>query len=156
MQHNLTISDLSGIATITRKGGVSLLSTGEVSTFKPFEALMSSGYDLKMGIKVSEGKTHSAFKKNQKAGNNILVNHSTLLKRINPLMFLGNCSQHTIQEVTGKKVEWKGGKPKYPALTVEEEMWCNCADWAYSSFGTLRNVVCTISLNNGQTLTKTF
>jgi hypothetical protein len=168
--NTLSISDLSGIATITRKGGVSLLSTGEVSTFRPFEALMD-GFDLRMGIKVSEKKYEKAaripwkiatsylqdtFRLRKQRTDQILVNHSTLLKRINPLMFLGNCSQHTIQEVTGKKVEWKGGKPKYPALTVEEEMWCNCADWAYSLFGTLRNVVCTISLNNGQTLTKQF
>lgn len=154
MQHNLNLSELSGLCTITKKAGVSLLSTGEVSMYRPFEELMSKDFDLRMGIKVSEKAYDKAARK--QSNNNVIVNHSTLLKRINPFVFLGNCSQHTIAEVTGKKVEWKSGKPKYPALTVEEEMWCNIADWAYSSFGTLRNVSVTVNLNSGIQLQKSF
>ena len=170
MINQLIISDLNGIATITRTGGDSQLSIGEYATFRPFEALMSSGYDLKMGIKVSNKQYDKAARNGwemldgneihvqdrKQRSNKILVNHSTLLKHINPMMFMSNSSQHTIEEVTGKKVNWKSGKPVYPNLTVEEDMWCCCADWAYNKFGTLKGVSVVVSLNNGVQLTKQF
>ena len=154
MQPTINISDLSGIATITRTGGVSLLCTGELSTFRPFEALMS-GFDLRMGIKCSQLDYNKAARKNNTKP--ILVNKSTLLKHISPMMFMGLCSQHTVAEVTGKKPTYKaGGKMQYPNLSVEEELWCNAADWAYNAFGTLHGVSVVVSLNNGVKLVKQY
>lgn len=154
MNINLKIHDLSGIITITRRGMNSPLRMGEVSTHRPFEALMSSGFDLRMGIKVSEKAYEKAARK--QSNNKFLVNHKTLLKHIHPNMFGGNLSAHTIAEVTGKKATWKNGKQIAPVLTVEEELFCNIAEWAYSSLGTLKGVQVTVSLNNGVTLKKVF
>ena len=171
MQPTINISDLSGIATITRTGGVSLLCTGELSTFRPFEALMS-GFDLRMGIKCSQLDYNKAARNSfdviskdgrvrtfgrKQRSNQILVNKSTLLKHINPMMFMGLCSQHTVAEVTGKKPTYKaGGKMQYSNLSVEEELWCNAADWAYNAFGTLHGVSVVVSLNNGVKLVKQY
>ncbi len=153
MNIQLLSSDLSGICVITRKGGASLLCTGDPATHRPFEALMSGDFNLKMGIPVSEAAYNKAARK--QSNNSGIVNHVTLLKKLQPGMF-GNCSSHTIEEVTGKKVTWKNNKPVYPQLTVEEEMWCNIVEWAYSSLGTTRNVSVTVSLNNGVILKKNF
>lgn len=71
-------------------------------------------------------------------------------------MFTSLPSNHTVTEVTGKKAEWKGGKPVYPQLSVEEQMFCIIGDWAHSMFGTLKNVSVTVSLNNGMNYSKKF
>ena len=153
MNKQLFVGDLNGICTISRSGASSLLCTGDPATHRPFEALMSGDFNLKMGIPVSEAAYNKAARK--QSNNSGIVNHVTLLKKLQPGMF-GNCSSHTIEEVTGKKVTWKNNKPVYPQLTVEEEMWCNIAEWAYSSLGTTRNVSVTVSLNNGVILKKNF
>jgi len=152
----LQISDLNGIATITRTGGDSLLSVGENANQTPFSAL-ANGFDLRMGIKVSE-KQYDKAARNQ-SNNQTIINRSTLLKKINPSMF-GSHSNSSVTEITGKKGEYKiiKGQKRFipPVLTVEEEIWCSIADWAYSSFGTLRGVTCLISLQNGEKMFKKF
>jgi len=154
MQNQLLISDLSGIATITRIGGDSLLRTGDSATHRPFEDLMSKDFDLRMGIKCSQADYDKAARKQK--NNRFIVNKKTLLKHINPSMFGTSCSDHTITEVTGKKPTWKNGKRIPILLSVEEELFCNIAEWAYNCFGTLRGVSVVVSLNNGQRLTKQF
>lgn len=154
MQINLRILDLSGICVITRTGGDSLLCMGDLATHRPFEELMSKDYDLRMGIKCSEKAYDKAARK--QSNNKVMVNHKTLLKHLNPGMFTGNLSAHTVAEVTGKKATWKNGKQISPQLTVEEELYCHIAEWAYSSLGTLRGVSVTVSLNNGVTFKKVF
>lgn len=153
MQNQLLVGDLNGICTITQSGASSLLRTGEVSTFRPFEALMSD-FNLRMGIKCSQANYDKASRK--QSNNKFLVNKKTLLKHIHPAMFGASCSDHTITEVTGKKAVWKNGKRVPILLSVEEELFCNIAEWAYNCFGTLKGVSVVVSLNNGLRLTKQF
>lgn len=153
MQQQLLVGDLNGIITITQAGALSQIRFGEVSTHRPFEALMN-GFDLRMGIKCSQANYDKAARKQK--NNRFIVNKKTLLKHIHPGMFGTSCSDHTITEVTGKKPTWKNGKRVPILLSVEEELFCNIAEWAYSCFGTLKGVSVVVSLNNGQRLTKQF
>lgn len=153
MNLNLKISELEGICTLSTTAGNSLLCTGDSATFRPFEALMN-GFDLRMGIKCSQANYDKAARKQK--NNRFIVNKKTLLKHIHPGMFGTSCSDHTITEVTGKKPTWKNGKRVPILLSVEEELFCNIAEWAYSCFGTLKGVSVVVSLNNGQRLTKQF
>jgi hypothetical protein len=154
MINTLNIRDLEGLVSITRKGANSQIRFGEVATFRPFEAPLSGDFNSRMKINVSELNYKKAARKQD--NNSTMVNSTTLLKHINPMMFLSSGNNSTVEEITGKKVEWKGGKPKYPATTIEEDLWINIAEWAYSSFGTLRGVSCLVSLQNGEKLFKKF
>lgn len=159
MENTILIGDLSGIATLTQKGADSLLRTGELATFRPFAKANGDTFELydfmrSFGIPVSGRKIDKVYEREFKNGE--IKNQRTVLKHIIPAMFLQSASTASVAEVIGKKPEWKNGKQIPVILSLEEEVWCIIADWAYSSFGTLKNVSCTISLQNGVKLHKQF
>ena len=163
--HNFTkILDLHGICTITRTGGDSPLSVGDYAVERPFTKVDGSPFKLSeflitFGIKVSDAKFDKAARK--QSNNQVLVGSKTLLKHINPDMFHSPLPTRTVEEVTGQKGKWvtgKSGKGKmvYPAMTEEQQVWCQCAEWAHDSFGTLNGITVTISTVTGWVFTKKF
>lgn len=156
--HNFTqISDLNGIATITKTGGDSPLCVGDLATERPFDAFSNISI-VGLGIKVSDAKYNKA--KRKQSNNEIMVTSKTLLKRITPDMFHSPLSTRTVEEITGQKGKWIKGKGKgkmvYPSMTDEQQCWCQCAEWAHDYFGTLKGVSVTISTSTGWVFTKQF
>ena len=156
--NNVQFSDrlnLDGIATITRNGGVSQLRTGESAKFRPFEAFNNLNLGQVKLPTVSDQKLAGIIRRQKNKNESTILLQSTLLKKIHPGMF-SEVSASTLKEVTGKSMIYKGGKHFMPPVTQEELLWCCVADWAYSTFGTIHNVSCVVSLNSGQKLTKQF
>ena len=153
MNNNINISDLEGIAILQQIGGDTLLCTGELAQETVF-ADFAKASPVGLGIKVSNAKFQKAVNKQHKTSNCRF--EKQLVKVVNPEMFSGHLSGKTIMEITGKKSIYKNGKIIPPMLTVEEILFCNCAEWALSSFFTLKNVSVVIHLNNGETFFKKF
>lgn len=162
MNNTIKISDLDGILTITKIGGDSLLSVGELAQESVFEALS------KISI-VGLGKPTSQKQYDKAARNSYYVGkeqydrkqnanlrckmEKTLLKNVKPNMF-GDVSLKTIKEVTGKVPIRTKKATIPPQLTVEELVACSVAEWAYSSFGTLKGVSFLLSLTNNKIFKK--
>jgi len=143
MINNIKISDLDGILTISQKGGDSLLSVGEFAQ-EQFDTLASYKQDKR--FKLSNKKiqnTRALFPRNER----------TLLKNVKPYMF-GDVSLKTIKEVTGKVPVRTSKHTIPPQLTVEETVACTVAEWAYSSFGTLKGVSFLLSLQHDKIFKK--
>jgi len=162
MNNNIKISDLDGILTISQKGGDSLLSVGELSQEPMFDALSKISI-VGLGKPVSQKQYDKAARlpyyigKEQYDRKARTALHckmeKTLLKNVKPYMF-GDVSLKTIKEITGKVPVRTSKHTIPPQLTVEETVACVVAEWAYSSFGTLKGVSFLLSLQHDKIFKK--
>jgi len=137
MNSNNKISDLSGLVTLTFKGGDSPLCVGEVTTHKPFEAL--KGFERGMGIPVSDKKLDGIIRRQNKR-NDFTSSTLTLLKNVNNDSFNTKLTPQVVEFVTGKKSVWKGKSNELPKLTFVEIVQCTMAEYALDKFHTLNGL----------------
>ena len=147
------ISDLSGLCTLTFKGGNSPLSVGEVATHQPFQAL--KGFERGMGIPVSDKKLDGICWRKRD------VNHTqkftsttvTLLKNVNNDTFQTKLTPQVVEFITGKKSVWKNKGYELPKLSLEEIVVCTLAEFALDKFHTLNGLELKCSFYEGGEVT---
>lgn len=147
------ISDLSGLAILTFKGGDSPLCVGEVATFKPFQGLQ--GESLKgIGIPVSDSKFDGvAWRKRDTSKQKFYQSVTSLVKNVDQSTFETKLSPDVVQFITGKK-SVKGPKGFIlPKLTLEETIICTLAEYALDKFHTLNDVELKCSFYQGGEIT---
>lgn len=161
MNKNLTIGDLCGICTITRKGAYSQLIVGDPAVQRPFSAF--EGMDLQemqrtmKVVKVSDKKLKGVVLRQKQSNQKNIILQNILLKRIEESIFFNQPSESSIKEVTGlKPIKWVKGKAIFQPLTTMQLLLCTMADFAYMQFGTTWGVSVQVSLNNGEVIRHKF
>lgn len=151
MKNSNKISDLSGIATLTVKGGYSPLRMGEIAMDKPFDLFFNQNINEMKFINVSDEKLDGIIRRQGRK--KPICNPGTvvksLVKHINVDM-LYQPNLRTVKEVTGKEpIRTKEGKVLPPVLTLEANMFCCSVEWAMQSFGNLPNLHINIQTSAG-------
>lgn len=160
------ISDLSGLCTLTFKGGNSPLSVGEVATHQPFQAL--KGFERGMGIPVSDKKLDGIIKRQEAFSKAKRMTHYsklkvyslreeqqfhsttvTLLKNVTSDTFQTKLTPQVVEFITGKKSVWKNKGYELPKLSLEEIVVCTLAEFALDKFHTLNGLELKCSFYEG-------
>jgi hypothetical protein len=141
------ITDLSGFALLTFKGGDSPLCVGEVASHKPFEALQ--GFERGMGIPVSDKKLDGIFWRRANRTQKFTSATVTLLKNVNNDTFQTKLTPQVVEFITGKKSVWKNKGYELPKLTTEQIIICTLAEFALDKFHTLNGIEIKCSFYQG-------
>lgn len=160
------ISDLSGLAILTFKGGDSPLCVGEVANHQPFQAL--KGFERGMGIPVSDKKLAGIVKRQEAFSKTKRMTHYsklkiysvreeqqfhsttvTLLKNVTNDTFQTKLTPQVVEFITGKKSVWKNKGYELPKLTTEQLVICTMAEFALDKFHTLNGLELKCSFYNG-------
>ena len=149
MNKVIKISDLSGLCTLTYKGGNSPLCVGEPATFMPFKGFF--GESLKgIGIPVSDSKMDGiAWRKRDTSNQQFTQSVVTLVKNVTPDTFLTRLTPDVIQFITGKKSTKAVKGFNLPILTQEETIICTLAEFALDKFHTLNGIELKCSFYEG-------
>lgn len=162
MNQTNKITDLSGLAILTFKGGDSLLRVGEVAKQRPFAAFAGENPKMWKTAVASDAKLDGIIRRQQEKTKHLrpcgtVVKQPqqfhqsvvSLVKNVSDDTFNTKLTPDVVEFITGKK-SVKGPKGfVLPKLTLEETVICTLAEFALDKFHTLNDIELKCSFYQG-------